>query len=141
MSNALTYPAATLAKLFGLSERRIHQLGQEGILVKAGRGVYELLGSIRGYVSHLQQRLEERRSEPVSSTLSEERKRLLRAQAERTEHELATLRGEWVPMQALQTLLEGIGSYWVAGLESLPSRLAPVLVGETEMAFIRQRIE
>ena len=54
----MTTPAhcsvATLAKLLNLSERRIYQLVKEGIIPKVKSGQYDILGSIQGYLQHLQ---------------------------------------------------------------------------------------
>ena len=56
VDNLPLYPAATIAKLFNLSERRVQQLGRDGVIPKPERGRYDLIGSVRGYVSYLQDR-------------------------------------------------------------------------------------
>jgi len=50
-----TVRAANLARLLSLSERRLQQLAREGVLPRAGRGVYPFAESIRAYVDYLQQ--------------------------------------------------------------------------------------
>jgi len=49
MSTA-TQPIGVIAKLLDLSERRVQQLSREGVIPKAERGQYDLIGSVRGYV-------------------------------------------------------------------------------------------
>ena len=47
MSTA-TQPIGVIAKLLDLSERRVQQLSREGVIPKAERGQYDLIGSVRG---------------------------------------------------------------------------------------------
>ena len=51
-----TQPIAVIAKLLDLSERRVQQLSREGVIPKATRGQYDLVGSVRGYVRYLRSR-------------------------------------------------------------------------------------
>jgi hypothetical protein len=46
---------AVIAKLLDLSERRIQQLGREGVIPKPERGQYDLVGAVRGYVNYLRE--------------------------------------------------------------------------------------
>ena len=52
MSSA-TQPIGVIARLLDLSERRVQQLSREGVIPKAERGQYDLIGSVRGYVRYL----------------------------------------------------------------------------------------
>lgn len=54
MADRPTVTAGTLADLFNLTERRIQQLANEKVVVKADRGKYDLIGSVKGYVRFLQ---------------------------------------------------------------------------------------
>jgi len=49
------YPASTLAKLFNLSERRIRQLAQQGIIPKKEKDKYDVVASVQGYLKYLQE--------------------------------------------------------------------------------------
>ena len=51
--SAATQPIGVIAKLLDLSERRVQQLSREGVIPKAERGQYDLIGSVRGYVRYL----------------------------------------------------------------------------------------
>ena len=46
-------PIGVIARLLDLSERRIQQLSREGVIPKADRGQYDLVGAVRGYVAYL----------------------------------------------------------------------------------------
>jgi phage terminase Nu1 subunit (DNA packaging protein) len=52
MSSA-TQPIGVIARLLDLSERRVQQLSREGVIPRAERGQYDLIGSVRGYVRYL----------------------------------------------------------------------------------------
>lgn len=51
-----SYPVATIAKLFNLTERRVQQLAKEGVIPKPEKGKYDLIGCVRGYIAYLQER-------------------------------------------------------------------------------------
>ena len=76
-------PLAVIAKLLDLSERRVQQLSREGVIPKATRGQYDLIGSVRGYVRYL-------RDQAVSAQAGApdyavERARFIRARADLAE--------------------------------------------------------
>lgn len=52
---ATTYPAKIIAKLFGITERRLQQLVKDGTLPSAGRGEYELAAVVQAYIAHLKE--------------------------------------------------------------------------------------
>ena len=50
------YPVKTIASILNLTERRVQQLAHEGIIPKAERGKYDLIGCVRAYIKYLQER-------------------------------------------------------------------------------------
>ena len=50
---ATSFNIQAIAKLLKLSERRIQQLAKEGVIPKAERGKYDLIGSVQGYIDFL----------------------------------------------------------------------------------------
>jgi hypothetical protein len=44
-------PATALAKIIGVSDRRVRQLVDQGIFSRAGRGLYRLAESVQAYVA------------------------------------------------------------------------------------------
>lgn len=118
-------PATTLAKLFNLHERRVRQLGQEGIIPRPQHGTYDLVGAVQGYVKYLQERAEGRGVEP--SALHEERMRLLTAQAEHKELEVAALHRSLLPFDEVVAAWQQVVAAFRAKCLALPSKLAPRL--------------
>lgn len=56
MAAVATYPVSTIAKLLLLTERRVQQLTEQGVIPKAERGRYELAPAVQGYVKFLRDR-------------------------------------------------------------------------------------
>ncbi len=46
-------PIGVIARLLDLSERRVQQLSREGVIPKAERGQYDLVGAVRAYDANL----------------------------------------------------------------------------------------
>ena len=86
-----SYPVSTIAKLFNLTERRVQQLAKDGVIPKANKGKYELVACVQGYIHYLQERAMGKDSAPQDTYT--ERARLLKAQADKTELEVGTLKG------------------------------------------------
>jgi phage terminase Nu1 subunit (DNA packaging protein) len=125
MSQAGTplYPGKTIAKLFNLTERRVQQLAKDGIIPKAERGKYELIGSVQGYVKYLQDRAIGQH-DPSPTGLADEKIRLTRAQADEKELQVSILKRELIPApEIIEAWSEMVGTIR-ARLLALPGRLA-----------------
>ncbi|MGB4191881.1 MAG: hypothetical protein WBJ81_04970, partial [Rickettsiales bacterium] len=94
MSNTSAYPASTIAKLFSITERRVHQLVQERVLPKASRGDYELVSCVQGYIKYLRERsLGSVDIEENNPNIANERARLIKMQADRLAMEIDEEKG------------------------------------------------
>lgn len=83
--SAATQPISVIARLLDLSERRIQQLSREGVIPKAERGQYDLIGSVRGYVRYL--RDQALKAQAGAPDYALERARFIRARADLAEME------------------------------------------------------
>lgn len=95
-----SYPVSTIAKLFGLTERRVQQLARDGIIPKPEKNQYELIGCVRSYINYLQQRAFGKGAAPQDTHF--ERARLLKAQADMAEIELAERTGQLVTVERIE---------------------------------------
>lgn len=95
-----SYPVSTIAKLFGLTERRVQQLAKDGIIPKPEKNQYELIGSVRSYINYLQQRAFGKGAAPQDTHF--ERARLLKAQADMAEIELAERTSELITVERVE---------------------------------------
>ncbi|MCK5748506.1 MAG: hypothetical protein KAH44_19980 [Oricola sp.] len=114
---ATLYPLATVAKILNLSERRVQQLVKEDILPKPEKGKYDLIACVRAYIKYLQERAFGKDAAPQDTHL--ERARLLKAQADKTELEVDTLRGNLMPVETIE-------ADWLAMVMACRSRLLSI---------------
>jgi len=112
-----SYPVSTIAKLFNLTERRVQQLAKDGVIPKANKGKYELVSCVQGYIHYLQERAMGKDSAPQDTYT--ERARLLKAQADKTELEVGTLKGNLLQ-------IEQVESSWLTMVTSCRSRLLTI---------------
>lgn len=121
--STILYPLAVVAKVLNLSERRVQQLVKEGVLPKTIRGKYDLIVCVQSYIKYLQQRAFGNGAAPQDTHL--ERARLLKAQADKTELEVETMRGNLIPVEQVEV-------DWLTMVMSCRSRLLAI---PTKIAF------
>ena len=136
-----------LSSFFKLSERRIQQLTQEGILptVKRTRdgNQYDLIPTIQRYIYHLQDLVNNR----VKSSEEQERQRLdaeiklKEAKAEIAQLDLKELRAEMLRAEDVQAFIEDLAATTKSLLMGLPGRLAMDLANATTAAERSETIE
>jgi phage terminase Nu1 subunit (DNA packaging protein) len=133
----------SLASEFGITSSRIHQLVELG-LPKETRGRYDLRKCSRWYIRYLQKAVE-RKGVPTSqggfASEREERTRLLRADADLKEIELARQRSQLVSIADVEALVTDLVLTTKVRILAIPPRLAPDLVGETSRVMIHAKLE
>lgn len=133
---AATQPLAVIAKLLDLSERRVQQLSREGIIPKATRGQYDLIGSVRGYVQYL-------RDQAVSAQAgapdyAAERARYIRARADLVEMEAAQRRGALIAAEDIEAAWIKVLALLRTRILAVPDRLAPEVYAAGSLADTRK---
>ncbi len=131
-------PLAVIARLLDLSERRVQQLSREGVIPKATRGQYDLVGAVRGYVAYL--RAAAVQAQAGAPDFGVERARLIKAKADIAEMEADGRRGELLPAEAVEASWTAVLARLRARLLVLPDRLAPLCAEETTIAGVRDQI-
>ena len=120
-----------VAQALNVTPRRVQQLCDEG-MPRAGYGQYDLGHCMAWYIRFLQATLERReipQIDAVAAALKGERQRLLRAQADLTETELAERRRTLVPIAMLEETMGRMISSARARILQLPGTVAPELEG------------
>lgn len=115
--------AADLCDLWGITPGALTQLVKRGIAVKLGHDAYDLVTSTRAYIESLRGAASGRGGEEQVLTLTGERARLARAQADAQELKNATLRSELVPASEVEAAWSDILRQVRARILSVPSRL------------------
>jgi hypothetical protein len=107
-----------------LTPRRVQYLVNEGVIPKAIRGEYPLIGSVQGYIHYLQQQLSK------GAKKLDEDARLRAAQANLRELELDKARGTLVEADAVEETVVEVISVLNAELSALASRVSVDCVGK-----------
>ena len=122
MSSA-TQPIGVIARLLDLSERRVQQLSREGVIPKAERGQYDLIGSVRGYVRYL--RDQALKAQAGAPDYAAERARFIRARADLAEMEAEEKRRSLIAAEQIEAAWIAVLALLRTRLLALPDRLAP----------------
>lgn len=133
-----TQPLSVIAKLLDLSERRVQQLSREGVIPKATRGQYELIGSVRGYVRYL--RDQAIKAQAGAPDYAEERARFIRARADLAEMEAQEKRGCVIAAGDVEDAWIAVLTLLKTRLLALPDQLAPLAFDQPTVGDTRNLI-
>jgi phage terminase Nu1 subunit (DNA packaging protein) len=132
-----------VAQALNLTESRVHQLAKEG-LPKEGRGQFDPVKCLLWYVRYLQAALEKKSVPTLDGGFvgeREERVRLLRADADLREMELATARALVIPIADYERTLADIILTTKARVMAIAPRAAPDVTGQTSRVMVQALIE
>jgi phage terminase Nu1 subunit (DNA packaging protein) len=114
-----------LAKLLGVTPRRVQQLVDEGVVVRLGRGQYDAIASNHNYIKYWQDRAEGRAGASAQTAVQEYRAEILRMELEDKRLELARKYGELVDLDHMEKVLRGVVSQVGRALDNMAGLLAP----------------
>ena len=140
-----TRPLPYIAALLGLSERRVNQLADQGVIPKTDRGRYDLRATVSAYMDYLRKAARRGRSvkgdaEPDGGDGDAEQKadlRLKLAKAEQEEIKLEQMRGESHSADEVERELSKMLGAFRTRCLALPTKLAPLIVNETNPAAVQ----
>ena len=136
--SAAAQPIGVIAKLLDLSERRVQQLSREGVIPKAERGQYDLIGSVRGYVRYL--RDQALRAQAGAPDYAAERARFIRARADLAEMEAKEKRRSLIAADQIEAAWIAVLALLRTRLLALPDRLAPQVFEQSTVGDTRNLI-
>lgn len=117
------FPAGAIARLLNITERRVQQLAQEGVIPKSGRGRYPLAGSVQGYVRYLQDHVSRTGGDALE--LNSERARLAKEQADKTALENEVTRRSLIYRDHMAVVMGRTLTAFRARLLAAAAKLAP----------------
>jgi len=138
-----TVDVTKVANALNLTEQRVGQLVKEG-MPKEGRGQYDAVKCMLWYIRYLQKALEKKAVPTLDGGFvgeREERVRLLRADADLREMELAKERGQLVAIADVEKEITDLVLTTKARVMAVAPRLAPDLLGETSRVMVHAKIE
>jgi phage terminase Nu1 subunit (DNA packaging protein) len=138
-----TVDVTKVASALNLDERRVQQLVKEG-MPRETRGQYDPVKCMLWYIRFLQSALEKKAVPTLDGGFvgeREERVRLLRADADLREMELARERSLVISINDYERTLADLILTTKARIMAIPPRLAPDLVGETSRVMVQAKLE
>lgn len=121
-----------LAKLFGLTIQRIHQLAADGVIPKTGRGEFPKDECIRAYICFLKELAARPGGE--NEVIARSRARYEAARAEEREIDLAERKRELVHVDDVMDEVSKMVANFRARVLAIPSAVAAQGVGMTSRA-------
>ncbi len=134
MADGMLVPVAQIAKIFGLTERRVQQLASDGIIPKADRGRYHFIEAVRGYIKFLQDRAFGK-SENLADSHTE-RTRLIGAKANLAELEHLERVGELRRWEEIKRQDATLVAIITNNINSIPDRTSSILAAENDAVEI-----
>ena len=133
-----------VAQALNLTESRVHQLVKEG-LPREQRGRYDAVKCMLWYIRYLQAVIEKKKAVNLGGNgfagEREERVRLLRADADMREIELAKERSQLIALSDVEAAMTDLAQTTKARVMAIAPQLAPELVGETSRVMIQAKID
>lgn len=115
--------AAHLGGVVGISDRAVRELGRRGIVPRLPDGLYPVRAAVRAYCAWMREAAVGRGQMGPKSSLTAERLRLTREQADRAALGNAQARGELVPAAAVEAEWASVATALRARLLALPSQV------------------
>lgn len=140
--SAITVNSATLEKILQLSDRRIRQLAEENIIIRAAKGRYKLMESISNYILTLKVSIEAGNSQISDGEIDLEEEKAMHERVKRqiSELKLLTMQGELHKSEDVERVMTDMLVSIKTKLLSMPSKLAPILVSRNDIDFVKRTI-
>ena len=127
-----------ISEILGMTPRNVQLLTSKGALVKVGHGKYDLRRSIKQYIESLMEK-----AGPADGELDGGREMALwtKARREKTELEVKIIKGELHRSVDVERVMNDMLGAFRARLLSLPSKMAPQVLGKTEIPVIKEQLK
>lgn len=120
------YTATAVARFLNLTDRRIRQLKDEGIIKEYSPGLYDLREVTLAYIDY------KSKGTGGNIDLIQEKAKLIKAKREAEEIELRHRKNELIEAVDVERIVSAMLINFKSRLMSLPSKLAPVVSVETD---------
>lgn len=139
--DSLTVSAAVLGNIFGVTDRRIRQMAEEGIIVRAAKGRYNLVDSLKNYILSLKLAVDSNDSDNPDGELNFEEEKVLHERVKRhiSEMKLQTMKGELHKADDVRHVMTDMLSSFKTRMMNIPAKVAPVLE-DRDAGYIKERL-
>lgn len=136
-----TVTGEELAEYLGLTGRRVRQLKQEGIVIGAANGHYELKASIQNYIEFLKEKVDARNADQLRNDIELEKLLHERVKKRKSELMVAQLENKLHREEDVERVWSNMVVATKARLLAIPVRISPLLVGEDDINEIQAIIK
>lgn len=130
--------AGVLGKMLGVSDRRIRQLADEGVIVRVSQGRYNLEKSVKGYILNLKisQSTKEALQFDDELDLTQEKAKHEHIKSQMSELRLMQMQGRSHRAEDVQTVMTDMLANFKTKCLNLPAKLTPQLVRRDDKGYI-----
>jgi phage terminase Nu1 subunit (DNA packaging protein) len=142
--NQIECSPGEIAAFLGITDRRLRQLAKEEIIPQKKRGIFLLQNVVQAYITFLKQGTSMRgkgTGEGDKLDYNIEKTLLTKAQREKAELEVKVMKGELHRGEDVKTVMGDIVAAFRAKIMSIPTKLAPRLLVQTDMAIIQDMLK
>ena len=128
--------AQVIGQIIGVTDRRVRQLAQEGVIPKLKNGSYDLVPTINAYIRSIKIGNE---AEDNSDKASLDKEKLLHERAKRQKAELilGEMRGDLHDAKIVEEVMTDM----LSNFRSIPSKTAPILLGIDDIPELQEILE
>ena len=139
-------PTQVIAKIFGVTTRRVQQLKDEGIIQGQGNPMrFDLLPTIQSYIRYLSDKANGREKKEAMAKLEEDKLRaeaeIKQAKAKQSQMELKELQGKLHRAEDVEAIFTDHVMFLRSMLMALPGKLAVDLAGTHTAAEQAERVK
>jgi len=139
--DSITVSAAVLGDMFGVSDRRIRQMAEEGIVARAAKGRYKLVDSIKNYLLTMKLAAEGVGVDLADGEINLEEEKGLHERVKRhiSELKLQIMKGGLHKAQDVEIVMTDMLVAFKTRMMNIPSKVAPILENR-DAVFIKDRL-
>lgn len=137
----ITVSASVLGNLFGVTDRRVRQMAEEGILERAAKGRYKLVDSLKNYILTLKLSAEGTGADNPDGEIDIDEEKALHERVKRhiSELKLRTMKGELHKSADVERVMMDMLTAFRTRILAIPSKVAPVLESR-DASYIKERL-
>lgn len=139
--DSLTVSVGVMANIFSLSERRIRQMAEEGIIARAAKGRYKLVESLKNYILALKLSAEGANADDPDGEVNIDEEKALHERIKRhiSELKLQVMRGDLHKAEDVEQVMTDMLSSFKVRVMNIPSKVAPSLENR-DTAYIKEHL-
>ena len=139
--DCLTVSVTVLGQIFDVTDRRIRQMAEEGVVVRVAKGRYNLVESVKNYILSLKLAVDSANGENPDGELNIDEEKALHERVKRhiSELKLQTMKGELHKAADVEKVMTDMLTSFKTRVLSVPSKVAPVLE-DRDAGYIRERL-